>query len=105
MSKLKLFIPSMIGVMIMFFSYHIETTLESNFKIDRHLASQISVLVESQKIEANAEELINVSFNSLLENNHSLLLKSIDLIWVLGFAFMLWLFPYHIVLRTDKFKI
>jgi hypothetical protein len=31
----------------MFFSYHIETTLESNFKIDRHIASQISVLVEN----------------------------------------------------------
>ncbi|MGK0268586.1 MAG: hypothetical protein ACI8Y3_001203, partial [Paraglaciecola sp.] len=42
------------------------------------------------------------SFNSLLENNHSLLIKSIDLIWAIGFAFMLWLFPYHVVLRTKK---
>jgi hypothetical protein len=88
----------------MIFSYHIETTLESNFKIDRHLVSQISYLVENQKIDANSQELINVSVNSLLENNHSLLLRSIDLIWVLGFAFMMWLFPYHVFLRTDKFK-
>jgi hypothetical protein len=47
MLKLKLFISSMLGVMSMIFSYYIETTLESNFKIDRHIASQISVLVEN----------------------------------------------------------
>lgn len=95
----------MIGVMIMIFSYHMETTLKSNFEIDRYLASKISILVEHQKIEAKAEELINVSFNSLLENNHSMLLKSMDLIWVLGLAFMMWLFPYHVVLRMGKNKI
>lgn len=102
MIKFKLFIPSIIGIMIMIFAYHMETTLESNFEIDKYLASKISTLVEHQKIETKAEQLINISLNSLLENNHSLLIKSIDLIWAIGFAFMLWLFPYHVVLRTNK---
>jgi hypothetical protein len=67
MLKLKLFIASVIGVMSMIFFYCIETSLESSFKIDRCLSSQISVLVKNQKIEANAEALINVSFNTFLE--------------------------------------
>ena len=101
MIKFKLFIPSIIGVVIMIFSHNMETTLESNFEIDRYLASKISTLVAHQKIDNQTEELITVSFNSLLENNHSLLLKSIDLIWVLGLAFIMCLFPYH-VLRIDR---
>lgn len=101
MIKFKLFIPSIIGVVIMIFSHNMETTLESNFEIDRYLASKISTLVAHQKIDNKTEELITVSFNSLLENNHSLLLKSINLIWVLGLALMMCLFPYH-VLRIDR---
>ena len=37
--------------MIMIFAYHMETTLESNFKIDKYLASKISTLVKHQRIE------------------------------------------------------
>ena len=37
--------------MIMIFAYHMETTLESNFEIDKYLASKISTLVKHQRIE------------------------------------------------------
>ena len=104
MTNFKLFIPSLVGVVIMFFSYHMESRLVSNFEIDKHLLSKISQLVERQKIESSVQQLINNSFDSVLENNHSLLLKSINLIWVLGLAFMLWLFPYHVVLQKYKKK-
>ena len=51
MIKFKLFIPSLVGVMIMLFSYYMESTLESNFESDKYLASKISTLLEQQKIE------------------------------------------------------
>ena len=105
MIKFKLFIPSLVGVMIMLFSYYMESTLESNFESDKYLASKISTLLEQQKIEKKTEELINVSVNSLLKGNHSLLLKSLDFIWATGFAFMLWLFPYHAFFRLSNKKI
>jgi hypothetical protein len=105
MTRFRIFIPSLIGVMIMLFSYYMESTLESNFESDRYLASKISTLLEHQKMESKTEELINVSVNSLLESNHSLLLRSLDFIWATGFAFMLWLFPYHAVLRSSNKKI
>ena len=93
MSRIKLFVPSILGVLIMISSYYFEFKLESNFESDKKLASSISLVLKQQDIEEDAEILINNSVNALLEDNHELLLKSLDFIWALGLGLLVWFFP------------
>jgi hypothetical protein len=105
MNCFKVFIPSMVGVIIIISSYFMESMLNSNIEADKHLTSNIAMLLEKQNIEDGAAELINSSVNSLMENNHLLLLQYTDVIWSIGLGFLLWFFPYDVVFRVREKKI
>jgi hypothetical protein len=105
MNRFKVFIPSMVGVIIIISSYFMESMLNSNIEADKHLTSNIAMLLEKQNIEDGAAELINSSVNSLMENNHLLLLQYTDVIWSIGLGFLLWFFPYDVVFRVREKKI
>ena len=105
MNRFKVFIPSVVGVIIIISSYFIESMLNKNIEADKFLASNIAALLEKQNIEDGATELINSSVNSLMENNHLLLLQYTDIIWSIGLFFLLWFFPYDVVFRIREKKI
>ena len=97
MSQLKLFIPMLLGIVIVLFSYYLGSILDSIIESNKYVASQISTVLQQQEVEEKTGYIINDSVNSLLEINHSLLLHALNFIRAIGFALTLWFFPYHAI--------
>ncbi len=104
MNRFKVFIPTLVGVIIVISSYLLASMLDSNIEADKHLASNIAMLLEHQKVESGAIKLINSSIHSLMENNHLLLLQLVRVIGSIGLALILLLFPYNVIFRVGKKK-
>jgi len=105
MNRLKVFIPSIIGIIIFISSFFVTSMLDSNIEADKHLVSNIEMLLDHQTIDSGAEKLINGSVHSLMENNHLLLLQLANVISVIGLGLLLLLFPYSVAFRFGKKKI
>ena len=102
MNRIKLFIPTFIGFLLVAISYYLRALVAANIEADKYLASKIALFAERQNLESEAIELLNGSVSTLLENNHALLNQSIDLMWVFGLIIILLLFPYRVLSGSVK---
>jgi hypothetical protein len=102
MSRIKLFFPALIGLLLVSISYYLRTLVAANIEADKYLASKIALFADRQNLEIGATELLNGSVNTLLENNHALLNQTIDLMCFFGLIIILLLFPYRVLFGSVK---
>jgi hypothetical protein len=75
---------------------------EQNVLSDSKLIENIYQLLKHQQVDDEASGLITEAINSMMGNNHALLLESFDVIWAIGLAIILWSFPYKVIFGTDE---
>ncbi|MGK0343269.1 MAG: hypothetical protein ACJAXW_003827 [Candidatus Azotimanducaceae bacterium] len=102
MKQLKMFFPTLCGLIVVVFSYFMEWQFEQNVLSDSKFTENIYQLLKHQQVDDEASGLITEAMNSMVANNHALLLESLDFIWAIGLAIILWSFPYKVIFRTDE---